>query len=448
MNEITCEVCRDLLPLVRDGIASEESCQAARLHMKSCASCAAFFEECAPPPAANGEKLLRQLRRQLRFGAALLLLLCVFVGVGLTAGEGLFYNSLLMPVVGVLGYCLFRKKSFYRIPVLILLLHAVTELIRPISQDEALDWYTVFVYSVIYSLLALAGALAAFFFHRACGKKGEKRAWVKALCLAAALVLTAGVGLFANAFVGNPVSYFLAQSGAKKYLSEKYAGTDYALDSVSFSFKMGSYFAYVQAPGSEDRQFTIWLDGGGRVAYDDYESRVEDGWNTARRLSEEYRALTDRVLESPSFPFQTHIEFGDLEFLPRDAKADEDAPEYGIFMDTLTPDGIYDVAALGARAGHLTVYIEDGDVSAARAAQLLREIKRLMDAGGAPFYVIDLVLEAPRGEDGTRPEGRVEVRAFRYDEIEGGGLVERVRKANEETAAYYAKLDAEKRGGA
>ena len=39
MNEITCGLCMDLIPLVQDGIASGESRDAVERHVQSCAAC-------------------------------------------------------------------------------------------------------------------------------------------------------------------------------------------------------------------------------------------------------------------------------------------------------------------------------------------------------------------------------------------------------------------------
>ena len=53
---ISCEVCRDLAPLVADGVASEQSAALVRAHLAACPACAAEW----PGPG----------RRQLRPPAA------------------------------------------------------------------------------------------------------------------------------------------------------------------------------------------------------------------------------------------------------------------------------------------------------------------------------------------------------------------------------------------
>jgi len=39
VNKITCDMCKDLMPLVKDGIASEDSRLAVTEHLKECEDC-------------------------------------------------------------------------------------------------------------------------------------------------------------------------------------------------------------------------------------------------------------------------------------------------------------------------------------------------------------------------------------------------------------------------
>ena len=44
MKEITCDICMDLMPLVQDGIASEDSRNAVEEHVKRCEQCAVHYK--------------------------------------------------------------------------------------------------------------------------------------------------------------------------------------------------------------------------------------------------------------------------------------------------------------------------------------------------------------------------------------------------------------------
>lgn len=158
MNDITCDVCRDLMPLVKDGIASADSRLAVERHLESCPSCRARFET---PLPADGEKAFAALWNRLRLFAALVMMLCIFVGMDLTGGQGLFYNSLLMPFIGALGFLVFRWKAAYNIPLLLLAVGLVTCGLNLLRGLEVLDIPSLLWWTVIYSGFAAAGMIIA-----------------------------------------------------------------------------------------------------------------------------------------------------------------------------------------------------------------------------------------------------------------------------------------------
>ena len=271
-----------------------------------------------------------------------------------------------------------------------------------------------------------------------------KKKTKKVFALIMALGLIAGVGVFANGVVGNPVSKWLATNAAKNRLNEVYADKDYEIERVTFSFKDGGYHAFIVSPSSLDSGFTMRLDMMGSLTWDSYEDRVLSGENTAARINKEYRDATENVFTSPAFPYYTHIEYGDIEFVAQEFAGADDLPNYALLTEDLVLDQVYDIRELGKAAGHLVLYVYDEDVSVEKAAEILLEVKHLMDAGGVSFHVIDLVLEYPKPvDDSPRKEGRVETIEFLYEDIYEEGMVERVDAANEAAIAYHAKMDAE-----
>lgn len=267
----------------------------------------------------------------------------------------------------------------------------------------------------------------------------KKKRALKIAALVFALVLLAGVGWFANALVGNPVSRLLCRRSAEAYLAEQYPGTDFCVERVDYSFKMTCYYARIVSPSSADSSFTLDQSWTGKVVNDRYESQVAGRENTARRLNEEYRALTDRVLDG--LPWVDNIAFGDLVFTGSGVSADD---AWAIPREDLKLDKVYDIPALGAQGGRLVVYAADEAVTPERAADLLLELKAAMFAGGAPFYCVDFTLEHPKAEDGARPEGRVEVDGFLWEDIQEEGLADRIRAADAALKAYYASEDTKK----
>ena len=272
-----------------------------------------------------------------------------------------------------------------------------------------------------------------------------KKRILKIAAFVFAIALIVGVCVFANALVGNPISKAMATNTAEKHIEENYGDKDYEIERVTFSFKDGYYHAFIYSPSSIDSDFTILVDMWGKLRYDTYEDRVLSGGNTADRISRDYRAVVDKVLDSQAFPYNEHIGYGDFDFYPRVHLEEYSVPEYALITEDLTLDAFYDVNELGAKHGKLTIYIDDDTVSYERLSEILLDIRRIFDDSGVKFYVIDCVLEYQKNEDSSKKqEGRVEVREFLYADIYEDGMVERVKASDEAANAYYDEQDAEK----
>ena len=272
-----------------------------------------------------------------------------------------------------------------------------------------------------------------------------KKRILKIAAFVFAIALIVGVCIFANALVGNPISKAMATNTAEKHIEENYGDKDFEIERVTFSFKDGYYHAFIYSPSSIDSSFTLMIDMWGKLRYDTYEDRVLSGGNTADRISRDYRAVVDKVLDSQAFPYNEHIGYGDFDFYPRVHLEEYSVPEYALITEDLTLDAFYDVNELGAKHGKLTIYIDDDTVSYERLAEILLDVRSIFDDAGVKFYVIDCVLEYQKNEDSSKKqEGRVEVREFLYAYIYEDGMVERVKASDEAAKAYYAEQDAEK----
>ena len=110
-NAISCAVCRDLAPLVADGVASADSAALVRAHLAACPSCAAEWPalaaETGAPPAAetplpvglDDARVLRRLRRRLKNRTTLLLAAGVVGGTLLTYSRYSVLVFLFFPLV-------------------------------------------------------------------------------------------------------------------------------------------------------------------------------------------------------------------------------------------------------------------------------------------------------------------------------------------------------------
>ena len=272
-----------------------------------------------------------------------------------------------------------------------------------------------------------------------------KKKILKIAAFVVALALIVGVCIFANSLVGNPISKMLATNTAKQYIKENHPDMDYQLDGVTFNFKFVCYNAYFTSPSSPDSSFTLMLGMDGKIIQNYYEAHVIERGNTARRLEEEYRAAVGKVLDNPSFPYNSHIDYGELQFIQEEYRNAEGVPPYALITNELELDGIYDVNELGAKAGKLTIYVYEDTVTVERLAEIILDIKGMLDDAGVRFYVMDCVLEYPKPESGEWKQGRVEVMDFLSSDIYEEGLVERVQASNEAAEDYYDEMDAIKK---
>ena len=271
-----------------------------------------------------------------------------------------------------------------------------------------------------------------------------KKRILKIVALLLAVALIYGVASFANSLVGNPISKMMARRTAEKYLAFQYSDTDYAVDEVFYSFKIGGYFVHIVSPSSMDGHFTLTVSMFGKLIGDDYTSRVEGHRNVANRLFSEYRKMVDGVLDSYAYPYKIDMGYGDLEF---DREVGTEAVEGALDRTDLVNDRIYNVGKLGATNGKLVLYIDSDTVTYEKAAEILLKTKELMDGAGISFYSVHFVLRYPpydAAESYKRPEGEIDLKDFLYTDIYEEGIIERIIQCAEDTEEDYKRQDNEK----
>lgn len=112
MNKISCDICIDLMPLVKDEVASDDSKKAVHEHIKSCADCKHIYGE--EVIFENSEKkILNDMQKHLTYMCIIIIGVGILLGSSLTASQDMFYNILIMPTIGAMSYLLLEKKSIY-----------------------------------------------------------------------------------------------------------------------------------------------------------------------------------------------------------------------------------------------------------------------------------------------------------------------------------------------
>ena len=189
-TSIPCAVCRDLAPLVADGVASAESEALVRAHLEVCPACAAEW----PGLCAEGERpdqadvpetvplpddirVLRRLHRKLNRRSALLLTAGALGGALLTYSNRFNLIILFFPLV--CGVCSWQRDPAWRVlPVLTFLCTAGMALVLDAWQHSYTNiWAAVrggLWMGVISAALCLIGALAGRLFAYAFKKEEDE----------------------------------------------------------------------------------------------------------------------------------------------------------------------------------------------------------------------------------------------------------------------------------
>lgn len=242
----------------------------------------------------------------------------------------------------------------------------------------------------------------------------------------------------ANGFLGNPVSKFIANKSAIRYIEKTYPEMDLELGEPKYNFKNGRYNIPVNSSGSIDTSFSIDVSLIGKIKNDSYENYVLSGFNTWQRINREYREIVNNLFESQKFTYKTNIYFGEIKI--KEESEDSFGPSYGLNLERLALDKIYDIGKIASEAGHLVVYLEDEELNAGRASEILLDIKNLFDSENIPFYAVDISLEKPI-EEGEKNQETFKVREFLYSDIYEKDLDARVGEAARELEKYYKKQD-------
>ena len=180
-HDLPCDICRDLLPLVRDGVASEASCRAVEKHVAHCEACRRLWGEEAPPPAPD-PGVLGRIRRRLYAWQGAMTAAGLILGMALAAvGEWAGYNILLLPALGAAVQWLSPRRARW-LPLLVWVLTmgvtlapSARFLLTRLAQgdlDAAFGALSAAaLWCLLYAALCALGMLAAALFRYALRKE-------------------------------------------------------------------------------------------------------------------------------------------------------------------------------------------------------------------------------------------------------------------------------------
>lgn len=167
MNKFSCHVCMDLMPLVKDGIASEDSCALVKEHISTCEHCAsAFGKKIEIDTSLDDAVILGKIKKQLTLLLVSIMFAGTLIGMVLSDGMGMFYNALIMPGIGGFGYMLLRKKAYY-VPLALFLFSfiwlSIREIIKGFLSYSGITELLIMTawWSAIFAALSAVGILIA-----------------------------------------------------------------------------------------------------------------------------------------------------------------------------------------------------------------------------------------------------------------------------------------------
>ena len=163
---LSCNLISDLIPLVKDGVASEDSTIIVNEHIKGCESCMAEFQTFETTKieqlSIKDEKIIFDIKRSIFITQIIILMAGATLGVALSNSMGMFYNFIIMPIIGGISLIAFRRK-WYVAPVVIFVLTYLWQTITGIVVD-GFEWNVLYIglyFSVIYTILVGMGVLIA-----------------------------------------------------------------------------------------------------------------------------------------------------------------------------------------------------------------------------------------------------------------------------------------------
>lgn len=171
-STISCDVCQDLLPLVKDHVSSEDSIALVTEHIAVCPACQQLCDpqELSMEIPINDQKVLSAIRRKFNLAGLIMLIAGILFGIYLTNSMGIFYNIAVMPLLGALGYFIFKRYWLFVPLINGIVTFLVTAIPMLLNGSNNIAGASAF-YAIIYTALCLLGGVAALLLHFAFAKE-------------------------------------------------------------------------------------------------------------------------------------------------------------------------------------------------------------------------------------------------------------------------------------
>ena len=184
---LPCEICRDLLPLVQDGVASPESEALVKAHIETCASCRALWDALpaagTAPARPDDTAVLKTVRTHVRLWLLVVVVVglalgmavlnsgratgLIFVIFPLTCGIARWFDDGIWKLVPILAAAIVPIQS---LPSLFTMMDYTTPASALFSYFQG-----VWMPASLLAVICLVGALTASLLRYAVKGKGKKQ---------------------------------------------------------------------------------------------------------------------------------------------------------------------------------------------------------------------------------------------------------------------------------
>lgn len=163
--KISCDIIQDLIPLVNDGVASQESEKLVLEHCKECEECHSLLES---KPPFNEMQLNQKWKKKLRMTILAVMVFIILIACSFTQTIDQFQNFILIPLVGILGYGLLKKKVY----IVYLMIPVIQILMNLLFQET--HWSILFYIPIYWLLLTIGIAIYVCFHYAFKGGKSDE----------------------------------------------------------------------------------------------------------------------------------------------------------------------------------------------------------------------------------------------------------------------------------
>ena len=250
MQPYECDLIMDLMPLVKDGAASEASRAAVEAHLLECPACRELYDSlpdtAVEPDESRVKQTMEKIRDRYRRSLLTLVILGVLAGVMLTMTRNMALTVAIFPLVGLAAYFIWRARSLF-VPLVVFSVSWALLSLRDGNTAEAVGWGFNYAYACLVGILA--GGVIAFVFDKI---------EMKSRLLRLAAVLLVMIPVFYGMVVmdinigGNPMFRESVQIRAEEYLAREFPGLDYEITEIRSNTPLiYDYTVYVAFDGGE-----------------------------------------------------------------------------------------------------------------------------------------------------------------------------------------------------